>query len=522
LACSVCGHEGPAGDRFCGMCGTPLPYRPLSISGAQGTLNLTRGPLGNAQSNMHSAAVAHGVPDAQHADGGASTAETAVIETRPSDHDAVQEIPDVPIGTLDPSPALAETPEEQADTFSNLLSSGDRAPVDPLPEVVRGHDHSVAGRAEEPPATALAVSDFLDELATSPEEPATAAEAPHFPWMDDVLQQIEREAVKTSEERDERPRFLDLLGDLSAPAPATEVPAQAVAAAPVSDAGEMAASTADSALRSEAEIPSRGRRPTWYAAVAILVFVALATIQWRAEMSRTAKGLVEAARAKVQRIANGGEGDNDGPSSGISAGSADPGLATQTIQAKEEPKPEGRNTSGNANSPAGVPAENPSPASSAGPASVDSKLHSPPPSQALPVAPAKKAPPGEATASRETHDADALALAVQLWKATAKGDPTAPVQLADLYIKGDGVPRSCEQAVVLLKTAALKDNARACNRLASLYATGTCVPRSHVEAYRWFSSALAAEPANASARQNRDLIWQQMTPEEQAQAQKDR
>ena len=89
-----------------------------------------------------------------------------------------------------------------------------------------------------------------------------------------------------------------------------------------------------------------------------------------------------------------------------------------------------------------------------------------------------------------------------------------------MYIKGDGVPRSCEQAVVLLKTAAIKDNARACNRLASLFATGTCVQRNHVQAYRWLSSALAADPKSQWAQQNRDLTWQQMTPEERALAQK--
>ena len=115
---------------------------------------------------------------------------------------------------------------------------------------------------------------------------------------------------------------------------------------------------------------------------------------------------------------------------------------------------------------------------------------------------------------------DATAAAAWLWKATAKGNPEAPVQLADMYIKGNGVPRSCEQAVVLLKTAAEKENALARNRLASMYATGNCVQRNRVEAYRWLSSALAANPDSQWAQQNRDIIWNQMTPDEQAAAQK--
>jgi len=133
---------------------------------------------------------------------------------------------------------------------------------------------------------------------------------------------------------------------------------------------------------------------------------------------------------------------------------------------------------------------------------------------------AKKIAPGALELNKAKNASDTAAEAAWLWKATAKGNPDAPVRLADMYIKGDGVPRSCEQAVVLLKTAAIKDNARACNRLASLYATGTCVQRNHVQAYRWLSSALAADPKSQWAQQNRDLTWQQMTPEERAQAQK--
>ena len=115
---------------------------------------------------------------------------------------------------------------------------------------------------------------------------------------------------------------------------------------------------------------------------------------------------------------------------------------------------------------------------------------------------------------------DAAASAAWLWKATAKGNPEAPVQLADMYIKGTGVPRSCEQAVVLLKTAAEKENALARNRLASMYATGNCVQRNRVEAYRWLSAALSANPQSQWAQQNRDILWNQMTPDEQAAAQR--
>ncbi len=133
---------------------------------------------------------------------------------------------------------------------------------------------------------------------------------------------------------------------------------------------------------------------------------------------------------------------------------------------------------------------------------------------------AKPDVPGAEEMAKAANASDSAAEAAWLWKATAKGNSTAPIKLANMYLKGDGVPRSCEQAVVLLKTAATKENAPARSRLASMYATGNCVPRNRVEAYRWLSSALVADPASQWAQQNRDLIWRQMTPQERALAQK--
>jgi len=76
--------------------------------------------------------------------------------------------------------------------------------------------------------------------------------------------------------------------------------------------------------------------------------------------------------------------------------------------------------------------------------------------------------------------------------------------------------------MLLLTTAAAKRNVRARNRLASMYAVGTCVERNRVQAYRWLRSALAVDPTNDWAQQNRDLIWQQMTPQERIQESNDR
>jgi PilZ domain len=60
----------------------------------------------------------------------------------------------------------------------------------------------------------------------------------------------------------------------------------------------------------------------------------------------------------------------------------------------------------------------------------------------------------------------------QLWAATQSGSSNAAVALAELYIKGEGVPQSCDQARVLLLVASEKRNVEAIKRLHELDKTG--------------------------------------------------
>jgi hypothetical protein len=60
------------------------------------------------------------------------------------------------------------------------------------------------------------------------------------------------------------------------------------------------------------------------------------------------------------------------------------------------------------------------------------------------------------------------ALARQLWSAVGAGDSSAEVALAQLYLTGDGVPRNCEQARVLLRAASKNGNIQALPRLRKL------------------------------------------------------
>jgi len=59
-----------------------------------------------------------------------------------------------------------------------------------------------------------------------------------------------------------------------------------------------------------------------------------------------------------------------------------------------------------------------------------------------------------------------------LWKSMAKHNAPATLLLADLYLKGDGVSKNCDQARVLLDSAARRGLAGAGERLRNLQAFG--------------------------------------------------
>ena len=64
----------------------------------------------------------------------------------------------------------------------------------------------------------------------------------------------------------------------------------------------------------------------------------------------------------------------------------------------------------------------------------------------------------------------------QLWSAVEGGNARAALTLADLYLRGEGVPVNCDQARVLLVVASKKGNAQAVKELRELDAAGCPVP----------------------------------------------
>ena len=75
---------------------------------------------------------------------------------------------------------------------------------------------------------------------------------------------------------------------------------------------------------------------------------------------------------------------------------------------------------------------------------------------------------------RGTSTKKTAATPQQLWASVQAGNTKAAVALADLYIRGDGVPANCNQARVLLLVASEKNNADAIRKLQELDKSGGC------------------------------------------------
>ena len=67
---------------------------------------------------------------------------------------------------------------------------------------------------------------------------------------------------------------------------------------------------------------------------------------------------------------------------------------------------------------------------------------------------------------------DSAKAARLLWAAVANDNSTAAVILADLYLRGDGVPKSCEQGRVLLTAASNAGDIQGQEKLKELNANG--------------------------------------------------
>jgi hypothetical protein len=107
------------------------------------------------------------------------------------------------------------------------------------------------------------------------------------------------------------------------------------------------------------------------------------------------------------------------------------------------------------------------PAPQAVPVAASSTAVAVEPSVAEDLATAQKYLNGSPSMTRDSREA-----AQWLWKAVGKGNLAATMALSDLYLRGDGVPKSCDQARLLLNAAARKGVKAAADQLRNLQAFG--------------------------------------------------
>jgi hypothetical protein len=520
VLCSNCGFENPAAHRFCGMCGTPLPQPPITAPGAQSTVEFARSAL---------------------------------------------EVPQ----TTSSTSASYFSQAEQAESLEQFIAGFRYTPPAEEEEVTMTGDKPVLdpGTNDVPP-TPVSVSDEPASMAESRatvEEPRTpqALPAEEAPVLETVVMEPPPFATKgIREQAPERSQFLDLSVP---PVEETAKPAASSIVGPsflgLSDAPASAAYIADE------DAPHKSHWRAWAAVIVIFIFAGLGFLEWRAEKQQTENGPIGIMKMQIQRLKGKSVVLAPASTTATTPESAQPGSTSQPsgsgpeMQVAPQQKPQTTNPApdNNRNATPGKPANpaaasNPStatPAQSASSEKSNVSANVPTTSQKTAAAPAKaqakndasaeaanansaasiekssapksenpaKTAPGTEELAKAANASDSAAASAWLWKSVAKGNPEAPIKLANMYIKGDGVPQSCEQALILLRSAAAKENAAARSRLGSLYASGTCVQRNRVRAYEYMSEAIQANPNAAWARDFRQQLWMQMNAQERQQAQ---
>jgi hypothetical protein len=192
-------------------------------------------------------------------------------------------------------------------------------------------------------------------------------------------------------------------------------------------------------------------------AVAILL-VALVYMAWRSTKTISGPAVSQPVPAKTISAA-----PPAAPITGVSAQqptagpSSSSGRDASPVPGKRQPE----------ETPRGNPSAKLRPASHAVASAPNSGATAVEPSSAEDLATAENYLNGTHGTTRDSKEA-----ALWLWKAVGKGNATATLALSDLYLRGDGVPKNCDQARLLLDAAARKGVRTAAERLRNLQAFG--------------------------------------------------
>ena len=102
--------------------------------------------------------------------------------------------------------------------------------------------------------------------------------------------------------------------------------------------------------------------------------------------------------------------------------------------------------------------------------------------------------------------------------AAAQGGADAQYNLGAMYVQGQGVVQNYAEAVKWYRLAAAQGHAGAQLNLGLSYADGQGVVQDYVRAHMWFN--LASAKGHSNSMKGRDLVANQMTPQQIAEAQK--
>ena len=97
------------------------------------------------------------------------------------------------------------------------------------------------------------------------------------------------------------------------------------------------------------------------------------------------------------------------------------------------------------------------------------------------------------------------------------GDAESQFILGNMYDRGRGVPKDEKEAVKWYRKAAEQGYAKAQHQLGVMYDKGEGVPEDDVAAYAWFN--IAAGNGEKNARESKEQITKQMTPQQIAEGQ---
>ena len=581
MVCSNCGQENPLTNRFCPTCGTPLPQRPLTAPGANSTLGFTRLPLEVPRGSATQPS-SEFQPEPQERAGERLRVPLQEIAPEKPQMTGVKRpdaVTELESATDSRATTGAQPPSPDVDARSEVVptagSQGEPA-VEPYPTL----QQVLEDYKENPPRGLIEIDPSRRSLALEPDLVSTTAGAERSRDSQRATMGTEPAAPRglggsatalVDPVGERRSRFLELDQGHRANGSSGTSTIVGPSFLGLGDAPAMAA-------RYPRHVATRSPWRPWLALVVLAAFGALGYLEWQAQVTQSNQGPLKVLKTEISRLQhlkpnrgsaaptnasaskpdiriepqttppNSNPAAVDSSNSNAAANAAHAGDASAALPSPSEAAPNtspsqeasdsiGSQPPAGANAPGAqqaTPSDGPSnsdaeqpgdaaPAAAARNAKADKRGPSPKGNRPAPddqEVITRKLVAGQGEMLKASTASDSAAAAAWLWKATAKGNPDAPVRLADMYIKGDGVPRSCDQAVVLLKSAASKPSARARNRLAALYATGTCVQRDRVQAYRWLNAALSADPTSDWALQNRDLIWRQMTASERTLAAK--